>query len=184
MIIHHPGERVDDFLTDLVMEVQPRGTREHGVPRRQPDGRYYLNDQRPGSPWRSHHDDRGRWVCCYARPTDRMADVLTNVGSLEIHAWPPSEDFPLGATLLSARPGGEMQFISTYYVALEVPEYGGLRRGDRVLARWWDGRPHPAEVTAMVRERGVAYRCHFPHAKAHGQYVNVIPSDIKPPEAA
>lgn len=188
-MIHYPGEPIEAFVGDFVMEVQPPGTREHGSPRRMPDGRVYLNDQRPGSPWAAHHDARGRWVCCYARPTERLEQFLNMVhgkphlvdGSLEVIPWEPSEWFPKGATLLVARPGGEMRFISRYMVALEVPDYAGFKSGDPVSARWWDGHHHDAEVVGLNaggRDRG--YRCRFPHAQEQGRYVDVKPEDIRP----
>lgn len=187
-LIHFPGEPVEAFFNDLVMEVQPTGTKEHGVPRRPNDGRVYLNDGRPGSPWASHHDARHRWVCCYARPTERLEQFMTLFhgpggladGSLELIPWTPGERFPKGAVLLMARPGGEMRGITRYMVALEVPDYAGLKSGDKVAAKWWDGHYHDAEVVGLNADGRDGYRLRFPHAVEHGRYVDVKPEDIKP----
>lgn len=187
-MIYFPGEPIAEFVTDMVMEVQPRGSREHGVPRRMPDGRVYLNDQRPDSPWRSHHDAKHRWVCCYARPTERLERLLDEVhgpgalrdGSLEVIPWDPSPEFPKGATLLLAHPGGDMRAISRYFVALEVPDYAGFKAGAEVSARWWDGHFHDAVVVGLNTYRDRGYRCRFPHVQEQGRYVDVKFEDAKP----
>lgn len=189
-LIYFPGEPIESFVTDLILEQQPQGTKEHGVPRRPADGRVYVNDQRPGSPWASHHNARGRWVCAYGRPTERLEKFLDQVhgraaladGSLEIIPWDPSEEFPKGATLLIARPGGDMRGISRYFVALEVPEYAGLKAGAEVSAKWWDGRHYQAQVVGRNVGRDRGYRLYFPHAVDHGGYIDVKPEDITPRE--
>lgn len=179
-LVYFPGRAVEDFFTDPRMEVQPTGTREHGVPSRVRDGRVYLCDKRPGSPWAGRHNDKGRWVCGYALPTDALKEFGV-FGSLEVIPWLPTESFPKGATLLLARPDGAMAYISQYFVALEVPDYDGHRHGEAVLVRLWGGDYMPGEIVGMVvGGRRPVYRVKL-EVKGETKYHDLNPEDIKRP---
>ncbi len=179
-LVYFPGRPVEDFFTDPRMEVQPTGTREHGVPPRVRDGRVYLSDKRPGSPWAAHHNDKGKWVCCYALPTEALIEFGV-FGSLEVIPWLPSETFPKGATLLLARPDGAMAHISQYFVCLEIPEYDGYKNGEAVLVKLWGGDYRPGTVSGMVvGGRSIVYRVWF-EAGTPSRYYDINPEDIKRP---
>lgn len=176
--VHFPGGRVDEFVTDFVMEGKRIGEND----RRRLDGRVYVGDGRSGSEWAARNEGAKRFIA-YARPTDLLKEAFgSNIGSIELIQWAPSAEYPDGAVLLIAR-RPDHPYLFEGYMCLEIPNYTGFRKGDEVLAKWWDHKEYPALIVGLnIGDRVPTYRAYFEHAdkgEGHGAYIDVKPEDIK-----
>lgn len=182
-----PGRKVDEFLSDFVLEFPRKGTVAHGVPPRVQDGRVYVHDERPDSPWTSFVAPAYR--VAYARPSDELKELVAKkhgpggIEAIHLIRWYESDKYPKGAILMTVRPGGENR-IPTYYICLEVPEYAGFLHGEKVSAKWWDHEFHDAMIVGFnIGDREDTYRVYFPHADTdgarHGIYIDVKPENIR-----